>query len=98
MHRVVEELGDPAILSKSATVGGSRRLSVMRQALMEGMAFMSGDSVVVVDLPAPPVCPSDVGDLGAVTQMSYMCLEEYNISSRLCFLGRHITREELFAG
>ncbi|CAM9820819.1 unnamed protein product [Scytosiphon promiscuus] len=68
VHRVVEELENPAVLSKSATVGGTRRLSVMRRAMMEGMAFMSGDSVVVVDLPASPACPSDVEDLASITR------------------------------
>ena len=31
---------------------------------MEGLAFMSGDSVIVVDVPPPPTRPADVGDLG----------------------------------
>lgn len=64
VHRVVEELRDPTVLSKSATVKGCRRLSVMRRAMMEGLAFMSGDSVIVVDVPPPPTRPADVGDLG----------------------------------
>lgn len=61
---MVEELQNPAVLSKSATVNGRRRLSVMRKAMMEGLAFLSGDNVMVVDIPAPPTCPADVGDLG----------------------------------
>ncbi|CAB1117608.1 unnamed protein product [Ectocarpus sp. CCAP 1310/34] len=68
VHRMVEELNNPAVLSKSATVRGRRRLSVMRKAMMEGMAFMSGDSVIVVDLPPPPTSPADVGDLASITR------------------------------
>lgn len=52
------------MLSKSASVEGRRRLSVMRRAMMEGLAFMSGDDVIVVDVPPPPTSTADVGDLG----------------------------------
>lgn len=61
---MVEELKNPAVLSKSGTVGGHRRLSVIRRGLMEGMAFMSGDAVIVVDIPKVPTSPADVPDLG----------------------------------
>lgn len=64
MHGVVEELENPAVLSKSGRVGGHRRLSVIRRVLMEGMAFMSGDAIVVVDIPKCPISPADVPDLG----------------------------------
>jgi len=64
VHQVVEELNNSEVLSKSANVKGRRRLSVMQRCMMEGMAFMSGDSVVVVDVPPPPTVPADVGDLG----------------------------------
>lgn len=64
VHRAVEELSNPAVLSKSATTKGRRRLSVMRRIMMEGLAFTSGDAVIVVDAPAPPTFPADVGDLG----------------------------------
>ncbi|CAM9930970.1 unnamed protein product [Pylaiella littoralis] len=68
VHGMVEDLNNPGVLSKSATVKGRRQLSVMRRSMMEGMAFMSGDSVVVVDMPQPPTSPADVGDLASITR------------------------------
>eukprot|EP00752_Nemacystus_decipiens_P003542 g3268.t1 len=68
VHSVVEELRNPAVLSKSATVKGRRRLSVMRRTMMEGLAFMSGDNVIVVDVPPPPTHPDDVEDLASITR------------------------------
>lgn len=80
---MVEELDNPAVLSKSATVRGRRRLSVMQRTMMEGMAFMSGDSVVVVDVPPPPTCPADVGDLGEskyhITLCHIICSYHMNV-------------------
>lgn len=64
MHRYVEEREDHSVLSKSCTVKGRRRLSVMRRAMMEGLAYLSGGNVIVVDIPVPPTLPSEVPDLG----------------------------------
>lgn len=70
VHGFVEGLENPAVLSKSASRNGRRQLSVMRRAMMEGLAFMSGDTVVVVDMPGPPTAPADVADLGARQYLS----------------------------
>ena len=64
VHSVLDKLGNPAVLSKSITVQGRRRLSVMRREMMEGHAFMSGDQVVVVDVPKFPTVPADIPDMG----------------------------------
>lgn len=87
VHGMVEDLNNPGVLSKSATVKGRRQLSVMRRSMMEGMAFMSGDSVVVVDMPQPPTSPADVGDLGE-RPSTVTCVEDElgcpNIQSGRC--------------
>ncbi|CAN0381338.1 unnamed protein product, partial [Laminaria digitata] len=64
VHAMVDELKNVSVLSKSMTVNGRRRLSVMRKAMMEGLAIMSGGNVVVVDVPSCPTSPADVRDLG----------------------------------
>eukprot|EP00904_Undaria_pinnatifida_P008398 jgi/Undpi1/4689/HiC_scaffold_18.g08042.m1 len=66
IHGMVDDLQNLKVLSKSVTINGRRRLSVMRKAMMEGLAIMSEGRVVVIDVPSCPTSPADVGDLGVV--------------------------------
>ncbi|CAM9412766.1 unnamed protein product [Choristocarpus tenellus] len=64
IHAHVEDLGDHSILSKSTTLGpGRRAISVLRRAMMEGLAAMSDSPLKILDVPPPPTLPSQV-DIG----------------------------------
>lgn len=67
VHDIVESRGDERLLSKSCTIKGRRRLSVMRKEMMEGLAYTSAGNVVVVDIPNVKILPSEVGDLGELS-------------------------------